>query len=192
MAEVRNNFKCGKCSRCGECCGAVPLPITRAEEKRIRKYIKEHNIPYQDTRLWKDEKGNVNEDLRCVFYDYDEKKCRIYEVRPSICRRFRCNLSPNDIEVNKIVHHERAYWNHASMVDDFDHLTNFNLLFYGHISPLFKWFIANFRTEFGVEPPDSINMTLELFERGGIKVDKELQEKLNKELRETDERSELL
>lgn len=192
MAEIKNNFKCGKCSRCGECCGAVPLPITRMEEKRIRRYIKEHNIPYQETRLWKDEVGNVNEDLRCVFYDFDNKKCKIYEVRPSICRRFRCNMSLQNIEINKIVHHERAYWNEAGIEGDFKHLTNFNLLFYGRIAPLFKWFISNFRTEFNINPPESIDATLHIFELGGIKVDKELQEKLNKELREDDERSKLL
>ena len=32
---------CGNCSRCGECCASL-LPITRAEEKRIREYIKDN------------------------------------------------------------------------------------------------------------------------------------------------------
>ena len=40
-----NNYcdSCGKCTRCGECCAAF-LPITRKEEKRIKKYVKQNNI----------------------------------------------------------------------------------------------------------------------------------------------------
>ena len=34
---------CGNCTRCGECCVAL-IPITRKEEKRIRKYVQENKI----------------------------------------------------------------------------------------------------------------------------------------------------
>lgn len=33
----------GKCSMCGECCGAI-LPVSEKEIKRIKKYVVEHNI----------------------------------------------------------------------------------------------------------------------------------------------------
>ena len=34
----------GKCSMCGECCGAI-LPVSEKEIKRIKKYVKYAQIP---------------------------------------------------------------------------------------------------------------------------------------------------
>lgn len=191
MTPIKNNFICNKCSRCGSCCGAVPLPITRAEEKKIRTYIKENNIPYQPSYLWKDKDGNLNDELRCVFYDVDKKACKIYKVRPSICRTFRCNMTPEEIERNKIRHHKRAYWNHVDK-NGMKHLTNLSILFYDKYADLFKWFLANFRTEFGIEPNKAVNKIFNMFEEGGIKVDAEFLDKLNQELEEDNERADLL
>ena len=33
----------GKCSNCGECCGSI-LPVTKKEIKRIKAYVRKHNI----------------------------------------------------------------------------------------------------------------------------------------------------
>jgi Fe-S-cluster containining protein len=68
-----------KCKRCGDCCGRF-LPMTATEVQKIRKYVKEHNV-----------KGKKNDMLTCKFYDSEEKKCLIYEVRPAICRAYYCN-----------------------------------------------------------------------------------------------------
>ena len=78
--------KSGNCSRCGECCAAA-LPITKAEDKRIKEYISKNNIGPEFFQ--NDESIN----LQCCFYDRTNKMCKIYEVRPSICRTFKCNKS---------------------------------------------------------------------------------------------------
>lgn len=90
-----NNTKDGKCSQCGGCCGNI-LPMTDKEVETIRKYIARYNIkefkrvfPFQNPSL----------DLTCPFLDDNKKteKCRIYEVRPFICRHFICNNKEQDL-----------------------------------------------------------------------------------------------
>lgn len=90
-----NNTKDGKCSQCGGCCGNI-LPMTDKEVETIRKYIARYNIkefkrvfPFQNPSL----------DLTCPFLDDNKKteKCRIYEVRPFICRHFICNHKEQDL-----------------------------------------------------------------------------------------------
>lgn len=90
-----NNTKDGKCSQCGGCCGNI-LPMTDKEVETIRKYIARYNIkefkrvfPFQNPSL----------DLTCPFLDDNKKteKCRIYEVRPFICRHFICNINGLDV-----------------------------------------------------------------------------------------------
>lgn len=86
---VTNLCKNGTCSQCGGCCGAV-LPISDKEIREILRYIRVHNIkpvqhvviPMVDTI-----------DLICPFCDTakEKEKCRIYEVRPLICKLFQCN-----------------------------------------------------------------------------------------------------
>lgn len=81
-----NNYcdKCGNCSRCGNCCSAM-IPLTKKEEKIIRKYIHENKI---EPEFFQDEE-KMN--LQCCFYDRTNKKCKIYEVRPNICKTFKCD-----------------------------------------------------------------------------------------------------
>ena len=114
--------KCGNCSRCGNCCTAM-IPLTRKEEKRIRNYIQENKI---EPEYFQDEK-NMN--LQCCFYDRENKKCKIYEVRPSICKTFKCNR--NEIELNKERdnNHRRAYWNNITDGKE-SNITDMRLLFY--------------------------------------------------------------
>ena len=92
--------KCGNCSRCGECCAAA-LPITKAEEKRIKEYISKNNI--EPEFFQNDESIN----LQCCFYDRTNKTCKIYEVRPSICRTYKCNKSIEEIEKEKEEAHKK-------------------------------------------------------------------------------------
>ncbi len=113
---------CGNCSRCGECC-STRLPLTRKEEKRIREYIRENNIEPEFFQTEKD----MN--LNCCFYDRTNKMCMIYEVRPSICKSFKCNKNINQLEREKEENHKRAYWN--KMIDgEIKNLTDMRLLFY--------------------------------------------------------------
>ena len=79
----------GKCSGCGNCCSNL-LPMSEKEIKAIQKYIRKnhileckHNIPVI----------NKPYDMTCPFLDTgkSKNKCRIYEVRPLICRLFICD-----------------------------------------------------------------------------------------------------
>jgi len=82
----------GKCKQCGACCGSI-LPLSNAEIMKIRNYITKHGI--------KEQKKCIPFtipifDLTCPFLDdsKDKEKCKIYPVRPQICRSFSCN--PNE------------------------------------------------------------------------------------------------
>lgn len=79
----------GKCCGCGNCCSNL-LPMNDKEIREIRQYIRKHHIeackhllPVVDEPL----------DMVCPFLDTDKKKdkCRIYPVRPFICRKFLCD-----------------------------------------------------------------------------------------------------
>lgn len=119
-----NNYcdSCGNCTRCGECCAAC-LPITRKEEKRIKEYVKQNNIEPEFFQTEKD----IN--LNCCFYDRTNKICKIYEVRPNICRSFKCNRNIFKLDKEKEENHKRAYWN--KLIDgEIKNLTDMRLLFY--------------------------------------------------------------
>lgn len=81
----------GKCNHCGNCCSTL-LPVTQEECNEIKKYVLKHNIkecnhamPFAGQAM----------DLACPFLDPGKKegKCRIYPVRPLICRTFICDIN---------------------------------------------------------------------------------------------------
>lgn len=84
----------GKCSNCGNCCSDI-LPITEKEIKRIRAYIKTHQIKEQKHFI--PSKIPAAIDLICPFRSNAERKCVIYEVRPLICIDFRCDNAKKKI-----------------------------------------------------------------------------------------------
>ena len=64
--------------------------MTKREVARIHKYIKDNNVrEYQ--HLFPVAKEVV--DMTCPFMDDSKlkEKCRIYPVRPEICRQFICS-----------------------------------------------------------------------------------------------------
>lgn len=126
------NNCCGdNCSRCGHCC-TMCIPISRKEEKCIRNYIKENNIEPEDI---------ITDDtfyVRCCFYDAENKCCKIYPVRPAICRSYKCNRNEDDLEREKIVNHNRAYWNHIGADGKIHNITSFDMLFYNNPEPLLR------------------------------------------------------
>lgn len=95
----------GKCTGCGQCCSNV-LPMTDIEIQRISKYIKRYNI--KECKHFIPSKGPVL-DMSCPFLDTSKgkEKCRIYEIRPQVCRDFICNPQkrepPNPSENIKVV-----------------------------------------------------------------------------------------
>lgn len=88
----------GKCSSCGQCCSNL-LPLSDGEVKRIKEYIRKHNIKEQRHN------GMVGVDMTCPFRDEANRKCLIYEIRPAICKQFMCNHSIEDIRKWKIDFH---------------------------------------------------------------------------------------
>lgn len=93
----------GECSNCGNCCSNI-LPISSKEVKQIKRYIEKHGIKEQfrafpvSTPLF---------DMTCPFRSETEKKCLIYEVRPQICRSFRCDYPSKNIQGNKNLYDRR-------------------------------------------------------------------------------------
>ena len=81
----------GKCSNCGACCSNL-LPVSVEEIKTIKKYIREHEIKQAVNGI----PFNADINMVCPFLDTSkELKCKIYEVRPKICRFFMCNKKPD-------------------------------------------------------------------------------------------------
>lgn len=79
----------GKCSQCGACCSRC-LPLSSKEIITIKQYIKAHDIkPY---RHLFPVSGDAY-DMTCPFMDdsKQKEKCRIYPVRPKICKQFICS-----------------------------------------------------------------------------------------------------
>lgn len=93
---VTNNTISGKCSNCGECCSDF-LPISDQDIKRIHRYIKANNV--------KEKHANIvvqsGIDFTCPFRDNINKVCTIYDVRPSICREFKCDYTVEKISSKK-------------------------------------------------------------------------------------------
>lgn len=83
--------RCGDCSNCGQCCSDI-LHLSEEEIKRIDKYLKENKVIQHN-------KGKTN--LMCPFRNEMLKKCDIYEVRPEICRIFKCNKTPEEAFRNR-------------------------------------------------------------------------------------------
>lgn len=130
MANLTKCTDCkGNCSRCGNCC-TIGIPITKQEEQRIRIYIEKNNIEAESLY-----EGN-NFYAYCCFYDRKNHKCKIYDVRPSICRSFKCNKMKKLLEKEKIDNHKKAYWNHMDEKGNLTNFTTFDLLFYNNPQPI--------------------------------------------------------
>ena len=130
----------GNCSRCGECC-TIAIPITKKEEKIIKNYIKKNDVKPEN--LFE----NNNFYAMCCFYDRKNHKCKIYDVRPRICRSFKCNKSIDLLEKEKKQNHKKAFWNHLDNKGNYKNVTTFDLLFYNDPRPiltlLFRTFTNN-------------------------------------------------
>ena len=89
MADNIYNFcKDGKCIQCGNCCSNL-LPMSQKEIDVIRRYIRKKHI--KECRHIAP--ATVAYDMTCPFLDTGKscEKCRIYPVRPEICKQFICD-----------------------------------------------------------------------------------------------------
>lgn len=93
----------GKCSNCGECCSDW-LPISREEVRRIHRYVRQHNIKERHNNVMM---MGLTADITCPFRDNVKRKCTIYEVRPEICRAFKCDTAWSKVEMDKKVFHQK-------------------------------------------------------------------------------------
>lgn len=78
----------GECSGCGQCCSDI-LPLSQKEIVSIKRYIKKNGIKAQKHFI--PTADGVYFDMTCPFRSNSEHKCMIYEIRPLICRDFRCD-----------------------------------------------------------------------------------------------------
>lgn len=94
----------GKCIGCGQCCSDL-LPLSKGEIKDIKRYIAKKNI--KPTIRKNVVSVNPTIDLTCPFLDDDKEcdKCKIYSVRPAICRAFKCDTPPSKVRANR-----NAFW----------------------------------------------------------------------------------
>jgi hypothetical protein len=99
ISEMLNDFNNGtydltdngKCTECGQCCSNL-LPMTEEEIRKIRKYIKKHNIKECTHGMGQFAMLQPYIDMCCPFLDDSKKthKCTIYQQRPLVCRDFIC------------------------------------------------------------------------------------------------------
>lgn len=80
-------FVDNKCSGCGQCCGSI-LPLSGADIKRLRRFIKKRRITLQQPSAL----IRVNFWDTCPFLDpnKDKERCIVYPARPEICRLYNC------------------------------------------------------------------------------------------------------
>ena len=104
VGSYTNNCIDGKCSGCGECCVDL-LPVTPAEIRRIREYVRKHDIKEHRQAPFFDPNAT---DLSCLFRNQQTKKCEVYPARPYICRTFTCAKTREDaIRDRDLIHKER-------------------------------------------------------------------------------------
>ena len=100
MLKKTCHFVDGKCSHCGECCGHL-LPLSGADIKRLRRYVKKHKIKQQanfDVLRY-----DILQDCPFLISGKTEERCAVYPARPDICRLFDCGTHrhgqmPGDIK----------------------------------------------------------------------------------------------
>lgn len=89
--EVKDFTVNGECSGCGNCCSNI-LPMNEEEISRLRKWVKKNH--YEAHRCNYPFAKEI-QDLTCPFRNEKENKCDIYEIRPTICKDYRCDKFKN-------------------------------------------------------------------------------------------------
>jgi len=88
------------CVRCGTCCEDMPGDIDTKEKRRIDragyKDYYEDEIPGSNIRMIKKKSGGS-----CYFYD--DKGCKIHNIKPITCRIMPFSPCGYDYKMNKIV-----------------------------------------------------------------------------------------
>lgn len=110
------------CFRCGDCCVSIPVEISQVEIDLIQKRLnrKEKRLFFDSVTVnWRDA-GRPDEPrprltlgmgwvrVPCMFLEWKERKgkerakCKVYYVRPQMCRNFYCGKSNPDEPLNML------------------------------------------------------------------------------------------
>lgn len=118
--SVTNYQVNGKCSRCGQCCGAF-LPLSKLEATKMEhlykssRQIKDRvDMLYNEDKIFSDS-FNIKDInslyMTCPFFDYIDKKCLIYDNRPKVCVLFHCDEEEMIDEIKEL--NETCYYNNS-------------------------------------------------------------------------------
>jgi Fe-S-cluster containining protein len=90
-------FNPGACRICpGYCCRGTSgkVWVSLPEIERICSFLQMNVVDFMDRYLWRVEnrlsfqERAVADGLECIFFDETERRCSIYQVRPSGCRTY--------------------------------------------------------------------------------------------------------
>lgn len=89
MENLMGEFGCNpELAECHAKCCTNTLLLSDKEIARIRNYIGRNGIkPFNRNNIFSQEYHDV-----CPFLNPETLKCSIYQIRPSVCRFFECNL----------------------------------------------------------------------------------------------------
>lgn len=77
------------CLTCGNCCKTTGPLFTDKDKERIAKHLKMKIADFEDKFLRIDEDDDwVLKTTPCYFFDHNDNKCNIYDVRPKACREY--------------------------------------------------------------------------------------------------------
>ena len=87
-------YNCSKCP--GYCCSYPVIGLTKHDVKRLAKHFglsfrkakAKYTVPRDDEKFTMRRKADVHFGKVCQFFDTEERRCTIYEARPSTCRTY--------------------------------------------------------------------------------------------------------
>jgi uncharacterized protein len=88
------NYDCGKCP--GYCCSYPRIEVKDSDVERLAKHLKMsvEEVARKYTRMYdkserilRQQKDEVYGKI-CRFFDTTERRCTVYEGRPSVCREY--------------------------------------------------------------------------------------------------------
>jgi len=88
-----------ECVCCGRCCDDY-LPITNEEIEVIDEYLKKNKLRAQKSKYEIHIDGKLAFAPGCPFRNNRTNKCKIYDIRPAICRKYQCDKSVEEIDFN--------------------------------------------------------------------------------------------
>lgn len=127
-----------KCSMCGGCCSFV-IPLTKKEVSEVKEYVIKHNIK-PEPHKYEDKPDTF--DSRCCFLDRKTMKCKIQEVKPFVCRDFKCDHK--DWKIKRLNYDKRAYYN---SLENKIIIASFDDLIYDDIGPLMTYLLNSYYRE---------------------------------------------